>query len=86
MDWNTIAILITIIGCFLGLAGWLGCRDKKIGSDGERRGMVTTKLDAILGITDRMVKVETRIDGLETRQDKTEFKLDEHIDSHSKAM
>ena len=48
--------------------------------------MVTTKLDAILGITDRMVKVETRIDGLETRQDKTEFKLDEHIDSHSKAM
>ena len=75
MDWNTIAILITIIGCFLGLAGWLGCRDKKIGSDGEWRGMVTTKLDAILGITDRMVKVETRIDGLKPDRTKPNLNL-----------
>jgi hypothetical protein len=42
-----IGLMIAIVGCFIGLAGWLSGRDKKIGSDGEWRGSVNTKLDTI---------------------------------------
>lgn len=42
-----IGILIAIIGCFIGLAGWLSGRDKKIANDAEWRGAVNEKLDAI---------------------------------------
>lgn len=42
-----ISILIAIVGCFVGLAGWLSGRDKKISSDGEWRGTVNSKLDTI---------------------------------------
>lgn len=45
-----IGLLIAIIGCFVGLAGWLSGRDKKISNDSEWRGTVNTKLDTILGI------------------------------------
>ena len=42
-----ISILIAIVGCFVGLAGWLSGRDKKIAGDGEWRGTVNSKLDTI---------------------------------------
>ena len=42
-----ISILIALIGCFVGLGGWLAGRDKKIGNDAEWRGAVNEKLDAI---------------------------------------
>jgi len=42
-----IGLLIAIIGCFVGLAGWLAGRDKKILNDGEWKGTVNTKLDDI---------------------------------------
>lgn len=42
-----IGTLIAIIGCFVGLAGWLAGRDKKILGDGEWKGTVNTKLDDI---------------------------------------
>lgn len=42
-----IGTLIAIIGCFVGLAGWLTGRDKKILGDGEWKGTVNTKLDDI---------------------------------------
>ena len=42
-----IGTLIAIAGCFVGLAGWLTGRDKKILSDGEWKGSVNTKLDDI---------------------------------------
>lgn len=81
MDWNTIAILITIIGCFLGLAGWLTTRDKKVSSDGEWKGTVNTKLDMILGITDRVGTVENDIRKLSDRTTKVETRLNAHLDS-----
>jgi hypothetical protein len=28
-----VAILISVVGCFVGLAGWLGGRDKRISDD-----------------------------------------------------
>lgn len=42
-----ISMLIAIIGCFVGLGGWLSGRDKKIINDAEWRGGVNARLDAI---------------------------------------
>lgn len=42
-----IGVLIAIVGCFVGLAGWIAGRDKRIASDGEWKGAVNTKLDDI---------------------------------------
>lgn len=42
-----ISVLIAIVGCFVGLAGWLTGRDKKIAGDAEWRGSVNAKLDTI---------------------------------------
>ncbi|WP_312093489.1 hypothetical protein [Aminipila sp.] len=61
MDIQTVLILITIIGCFLSLAGWLSTRDKKISNDGEWRGMINAKLDAILGIDKRVDALENEV-------------------------
>ncbi len=47
MDATLIGVLAALAGCFVGLAGWLSGRDKKIGSDGEWKGMVNAKLDDI---------------------------------------
>lgn len=42
-----LGIIGTVIGCFVGLAGFLTGRDKKIAGDAEWRGMVNAKLDNI---------------------------------------
>ena len=42
-----VALLIAVVGCFVGLAGWLSGRDKKISDDGKWKGAVDTKLDDI---------------------------------------
>ena len=61
MDESTILLLIAIIGCFVGLAGWLSGRDKKIVGDAEWRGTINGKLDAILGIDKRVVALESEV-------------------------
>lgn len=43
------SLLIAIVGCFVGLAGWLSGRDKKISNDAEWKGTVNAKLDMVLG-------------------------------------
>jgi outer membrane murein-binding lipoprotein Lpp len=47
MDVTTISILIALVGCFIGLAGWLSGRDKRIAGDAHWRGGVDAKLDNI---------------------------------------
>lgn len=42
-----VSIIVALVGCFVGLAGWLTGRDKKIFGDGEWKGSVNTKLDDI---------------------------------------
>ena len=42
-----ISLLIAMAGCFVGLAGWLSGRDKKIANDAEWKGSVNAKLDTI---------------------------------------
>ena len=45
-----LGVIIGLVGCFVGLAGWLSGRDKKIINDAEWRGAINTKLDIIAGI------------------------------------
>lgn len=42
-----ISILVAVVGCAIGVAGWLSGRDKHSGDDGHWRGTVDTKLDDI---------------------------------------
>ena len=66
-----VALLLAVIGCFVGLAGWLFNRDKKISSDAEWKGKVDAKLDniqdGVSGINDRMAKMEGKFEGHEKR-------------------
>ncbi|MHC1722730.1 MAG: hypothetical protein AB9836_05945 [Aminipila sp.] len=61
MDTQTILLLITIIGCFVSLAGWLSSREKKISNDAEWKGTINGKLDAILGIDKRVDALEKEV-------------------------
>lgn len=85
-DWGTVAIIITLVSCFLGLAGWLTSREKKATNDGEWRGTVNAKLDTILGINVKVEKIESDIKDHEGRLCKVEGsassahkRLDEHL-------
>ena len=86
MDWNTIAIMITVISCFVGLSSWLTSRENRISNDGEWRGTVNAKLDALLGNNVKFEKVEGDIKDHEGRLSKVEGstssahkRLDDHI-------
>jgi hypothetical protein len=88
MSGELIGAIGTIIGCFIGLAGWLSGRDKKISNDAEWRGVVNTKLDSILGIRtdvdclekevkghgERITAVESSVKSAHQRLDKVEAK------------
>ena len=50
IDVVEISTIIAIIGCFVGLAGWLSGRDKRIISDAQWKGSVDAKLDMLIGI------------------------------------
>jgi len=67
-----IGTLIAVIGCFIGLAGWLAGRDKKISGDGEWKGTVNTKLDDI----------KSSVSGTNTQLDK----MDGAISAHEKRI
>jgi len=61
-----IGTLVAIIGCFVGLAGWLTSRDKKISDDSRWKGTIDEKLDAIQKSSNNtnigMEKINTVID------------------------
>lgn len=62
-----IGIGIALIGCFVGLAGWLAGRDKRIASDAEWKGSVNTKLDIIVGTQKDVAAVSKTVNDHEGR-------------------
>ncbi|MEA4876037.1 hypothetical protein [Anaerorhabdus sp.] len=92
MDQNTsitLGLLFAIIGCFVGLAGWISNRDKKIANDSEFKGAVNAKLDAVLGIRTEVKKIEDdlkemnkKIVVVEESTKSAHKRIDEHITSH----
>ena len=67
METIEITVLIAVVGCFVGLAGWLSGRDKKIANDSQWRGTVDAKLDAIIGIKSDVEKLDCKADDHEHR-------------------
>jgi archaellum component FlaC len=65
-----IGILIGIVGCFVGLAGWLSGRDKKIIADSEWRGKINAKLDSI----------DENTSGTKEKLNEIDCKVDEHAE------
>lgn len=92
MDQNTsitLGLLFAIIGCFVGLAGWISNRDKKIANDSEFKGAVNAKLDVVLGIKVEVKKIEDdlkeitkKIVVVEESTKSAHKRIDEHITSH----
>ena len=56
-----IGLLISMIGCFVALAGWLANREKRVCGDAEWRGCVNAKLDVIVGIKDDLTRIEAEV-------------------------
>ncbi len=75
-----ISILIAIVGCFVGLAGFLRSRDGKIAADSEWKGEVNTQLRTIIDINTGVRKdvegIESRLGKLENRVSKIESKCE----------
>ena len=75
-----ISLLIGVIGCFVGLFGWLSGRDKKISDDSHWKGTVDENLkaikDGVSGIGERMAKMEGAVAAHETRITVLESKVD----------
>lgn len=81
-----LSVLIAVIGCVVGLAGWLSNRDKQRDGDAEWRGEVNGKLDGIMGIRGQVDKLDEKVDkqgeriaGVEASAKAAHKRLDEHI-------
>ena len=86
METIEITVLIAVVGCFVGLAGWLSGRDKKIANDSQWRGTVDAKLDAIIGIRedvkvlgDKVDAQGERIAAVEQSTKQAHHRITEHI-------
>lgn len=60
-----LGIIGTVIGAFIGLAGFLSGRDKKIAGDAEWRGTVNAKLDnintGVLGVCSEVKAIQVTL-------------------------
>lgn len=85
-----IGAIIAIVGCFVGLAGWLAGRDKRIANDGEWKGMVNAKLDdiksSVSGTSAELSKINTllaehgeRLTAVESSAKQAHHRIDEII-------
>lgn len=67
MESISISILIALVGCFVGVAGWLSKRDDKISHDSEWKGSVDAKLDTIIGIRKDVEDVKNELHNHEVK-------------------
>ncbi|MBS1471331.1 MAG: hypothetical protein HP023_12290 [Lachnospiraceae bacterium] len=89
MDGSTtiaISLIVSLVGCFVGLAGWLSGRDKKISSDAEWRGAINAKLDIITGVKTDVSDLQDEVNDLgkkvviiEQSAKSAHHRLDEHL-------
>ncbi len=60
-----LSVNIAVVGCFVGVAGWLSSRERKIQKEAEWRGIFTAKLDSILssvtGLRGDVEKLDGRV-------------------------
>ncbi|WP_413778093.1 hypothetical protein [Caproicibacterium sp. XB1] len=56
-----VSVLIGIIGCLVGVAGWLFNRDKHTAVDAHWRGSVDAKLDLIVGIRSDVSRLDSTV-------------------------
>lgn len=70
-----IGLLITILGGFIGVLGYLSNRDKKIMTDSKWRGSVDTKLDIIIGMKEDIKDVDLK---LQKHIEHSDEKLQDH--------
>ncbi len=64
MDGNTtitLSVIIAVVGCAIGVAGWLRGRDAKTDREGQFKGIVTTKLDTIINDAKENARQHTEI-------------------------
>lgn len=71
METIAVSILISLVGCAVGVAGWLSKRDDKISHDSEWKGSVNAKLDTIIGIKKDVEEVKTELHDHEMKSLKT---------------
>ncbi|MGI6153686.1 MAG: hypothetical protein ACOYJB_07640 [Christensenellaceae bacterium] len=68
-----LSIIIAIIGCFVGVAGWLRGRDSKISTDSEWKGTVNAQLEMILKLLNESTADHSVLAGrVEEANDKNE--------------
>lgn len=86
MDANTVSLMIAIVGCFVGLAGWLRGRDGKLSNDAEWKGQVNAKLDIIAGVKTDVADLKEEVGELgkkvvivEQSAKSAHHRLDEHL-------
>jgi hypothetical protein len=82
-----LSLLIAVIGCVVGLAGWLTNRDKSRDGNAEWRGEVNGKLDGIMGIRSQVDKLDERVNEqgeriavVEASAKSAHHRLDEHLE------
>lgn len=55
---SAVLLVIAIVGCVLGVVGWVHKREDNVEENARWQGMVDGKLDAILGIGNRVTNLE----------------------------
>ena len=56
-----LSAILALLGGFVGLAGWLSGRDKRLTSDAEWKGTVNAKLDIVVNMTHNMERLENTV-------------------------
>ena len=67
-----ISALIAIVGCAIGVLGWVAGRDKRITSDAQWRGSVDAKLDLIIGLRNDVDRIDRTVNNHSERLAKVE--------------
>lgn len=65
VDPATISIIIALVGCAIGVSGWVTKREDRRGADAEWRGSISAKLDNIMcsvaGLRDDVERIDRRL-------------------------